>query len=183
MAEESEELQEQTANTADSEFLTLTKQIDALTARAEIAEAIVEKAKTRLEELDRLNARLQADFDNYRKRNADNARKFKEEGVAEAAEKIIPLTDTLERAIVFIKDKATVDGLKLVLRQFNDALTSLDVSEVPALGEPFDPVFHSAVASEPVKNPSDKNTVIEVFQKGYRMGERILRHSVVKVGK
>ena len=89
----------------------------------------------------------------------------------------------MERAITLIKDKSTLDGLKLVFRQFNDVLGSLDVSEIPALGEPFDPNVHYAVAGESVKKREQVNTVIEVFQKGYRMGERILRHSMVKVGK
>jgi len=184
MAEETGELTEE----SKEDFLTLTEQIDALTLRAEIAEAIVEKAKTRLEELDRFNARLQADFDNYRKRTAENAKKLKEDGVAEAAEKIIPLTDTLERAIVFTKDKSTQEGLKLVLKQFNDALAALGVLELDAEGMPFNPKIHNAVVSESVKDPAKKNSIIEVFQKGFFMTDedgkmRILRHSMVKVGK
>ncbi|MCL2796777.1 MAG: nucleotide exchange factor GrpE [Firmicutes bacterium] len=184
MAEETEELIEE----SQEGFLTLHEQIDALTTRAEVAETIVEKAKTRLEELDRLNARLQADFDNFRKRNAENAKKFKEDGIAEAAEKIIPLSDTLERAIVFTKDKSTQEGLKLVLRQFNDVLASLGVFELDAEGMPFNPKVHNAVVSEPVKDSAKKNIIIEVFQKGFFMADedgkmRILRHSMVKVGK
>ena len=166
-----------------AEFTTLQEQIDVLTIRAEIAEIACERAKAQSTELDRLNARLQADFDNHKKRTQENAVRLKEDGVAYAAERILPLADTLERAVSLTHDKQTADGLKMVLRQFYEVLTDLNVEEIPALGEPFDPGRHNAVAGEQVKDPALINTVTEVFQKGYRLGERVIRYAAVKVGK
>jgi len=182
MAEETEELPEETLNGEQEEFITYQEQIDGLALRAEIAEAIAEKLKSRAEELDRLNTRLQGDFDNHRKRTAEQAKKLKEDGAAEVIEKMVPLVDTLERAIAMMRDESTAEGLKMVLKQYLGVLADFGVTEIPALGEPFDPALHNAVASGAVKKQKQVNTVVEVFQKGYRIGERILRHSMVKVG-
>jgi molecular chaperone GrpE len=164
------------------EFKVIQAQIATLNQQLSIAQAIAAKEKNRSDELNNLLNRLQADFDNYRKRTAENNQKLKEDGVVDAVKKIIPLTDTLRQAIAMTPDEKIAEGLKMVSKQFTDAMGSLGVTEIAALGEQFDPNLHEAVMQVKVKDDSNVNVIVEVFQKGYRLGERVIRHSVVKVG-
>ena len=158
-------------------------QIAALTQQLSVAQAIATKEKTRSEELSNLVNRMQADFDNYRKRNADLNKKQKEDGMVVIIEKVIPVLDVLKQAITMITDEKVAEGVKMIYRQITEMLSSFGVTEIPALGEQFDPNLHNAIMQVKVKEPEKVNTVVEVFQKGYRMGDRIIRHSVVKVAK
>ena len=87
----------------------------------------------------------------------------------------------MKQAIQSIPDEKVADGVKMIYRQIVDVLSAFGVEEIPALGEQFDPNLHNAVMQVKTTDPSKANMVVEVFNKGYRMGERILRHSVVKV--
>ena len=165
------------------EFKTIQAQIANLTQQLSIAQTVSNKEKARSEELSHLAARLQADFDNYRKRTTENMKKLKEEGSVEVIEKIIPLTDTLLQAVTMVSDESTAEGLRMVLKQFMNTLEGFGVTEIPALGEKFDPNLHDAVTDVKVKDASNVNVIVEVFQKGYRIGDRIIRYSKVKVGK
>jgi len=164
------------------EFKIIQAQIATLNQQLSVAQAVANKEKSRAEELNKLVERLQADFDNYRKRNADNSQKCKEEGVVDVVKKVIPLTDTLRQAISMTPDPKVAEGLKMISKQFTDGLAALGVTEIPALGEQFDPNLHEAVMKVKVKDAGNVNVIVEVFQKGYRLGERIIRHSGVKVG-
>lgn len=150
--------------------------------QASIAQAIAVKEKTRSEELSNLVNRMQADFDNYRKRVNETSKRMKNEGVFEVIEKVLPILDVIRKAISMITDESVANGVKMIYKQFNDTLTSLGVEEIPALGKEFDPNFHNAISRVKVEDPKMNNVVVEVFQKGYMLGEKILRHSVVKVG-
>ena len=159
------------------------QQMAALMQKLTVAQAIAVKEKNRSEELSNLVNRMQADFDNYRKRNAELNKKQKEDGMVEVIEKVIPVLDVLKQAITMIPDEKVAEGIKMIYRQISEMLSNLGVSEIPALGEQFDPNLHNAIMQVKVKDPDKVNMVVEVFQKGYRMGERIIRHSVVKVAK
>jgi molecular chaperone GrpE len=165
------------------EFKVIQAQIANLNQQLGIVQAVALKEKNRADELNNLVTRLQADFDNYRKRTNENNQKLKEDGIVEAVKKIIPLLDILRQAIAITQDEKTVEGLKMMAKQFSDGLGSLGVTEIPSLGEQFDPNLHEAVMQVKVKDSANINIIVEVFQKGYRLGERIIRHSVVKVGK
>ncbi len=125
--------------------------------------------------------RMQADFDNYRKRVNENNKKLKEDGVCVVLEKLIPELDVLKQAIQSISDERVAEGVKMIYRQILDILTAFGVEEIPALGMQFDPNLHNAVMNVKTTDPSKLNMVVEVFNKGYKLGDRILRHSVVKV--
>ena len=71
----------------------------------------------------------------------------------------------------------------MIYRKITDMLASINVTEIPALGEQFDPNLHNAIQQVKVKDPTKVNMVVEVYQKGYRMGDRVIRHSVVTVAK
>ena len=139
------------------EYKSLQAQIATASQQLSIAQAIAVKEKSRSEELSNLVNRMQADFDNYRKRMNESNKRLKEDGICAVLEKLIPALDVLKQAIQSIPD------------------------EKVALGEQFDPNLHNAVMQVKTTDPSKANMVVEVFNKGYRMGERILRHSVVKV--
>ena len=158
-------------------------QITQLSQQLAIAQAVAAKEKTRSEELGNLVTRMQADFDNYRKRNAELNKKQKEDGIVSVIEKVVPVLDVLKQAIAMITDEKVAEGVKMIYRQITEMLTSFGVTEIPALGEQFDPNLHNAIMQVKVKDADKVNMVVEVFQKGYRMGDRIIRHSVVKVAK
>lgn len=126
--------------------------------------------------------RERADFENFKKRNAMVASESYQNGIAEAACKILPVLDNFERACaVETADKQYAEGMELIMRQLQDTLKTFGVEEIDASGE-FDPQLHDAVMQ--VEQEGCKpNHVAEVLQKGYCIGEKVLRHSMVKVAK
>lgn len=181
MAEEKKELP--LVELKQEEYKAIQSQVANLTQQVQIAQTVATKEKSRSEELANLVARMQADFDNYRKRTNENNKRMKEEGVVEVVEKLLPILDVLKQAILMIQDEKVADGIKMIYRQITEMLGTFNVTEIPALGEQFDPNLHNAVMQVKVKDADKVNMVVEVFQKGYRMGDRIIRHSVVKVAK
>lgn len=122
--------------------------------------------------------RLKADFDNYKKRNAELSVKMREAGAADAIEALFPVLDSLERAVTMSEGKEQ-EGIKLVLKQFHDCMEKLGVSEINPLGEDFNPDYHNAVMS--CDDPEQKGKVVEVLQKGYQFKNKILRYAMVKI--
>ena len=152
---------------------------------AKLAAAISEKEKEsgRAKDVNGMYVRLQADFDNYRKRTNDQLGKAKEDGIAEAMAKVIPTLDVIGQALQMITDEKVAEGVQMINRQLLGVLTAFGVTEIPSLGKEFDPGIHNAILQVKADKPEAAGRVIEVFQKGYRMGDRILRHSVVKVAR
>ncbi len=122
--------------------------------------------------------RLYADFDNYRKRTAEQGAKDRQNGIAFAIESLLPALDSIERALTVVKDDAANAGLVLVQKQFEKGLTALGVEEIAAT-EDFDANLHYAVMSE--ANPEKSGKILEVLQKGYRFKDKVIRHAMVKV--
>jgi len=126
--------------------------------------------------------RLAAEYDNFRKRTAKEREGLLEDAFALAVSAFLPLIDNLERAEKFAEgDAAGVrEGLALILKQLGETMQRIGLTELNPAGEPFDPEKHNAVAH--VDDDSfGENTVAEVLQKGYRVGEKIVRHAMVKV--
>ncbi len=125
---------------------------------------------------------VQADFDNYRKRNANVYADALSDGKAEAIKAFLPVIDNIDRAIASCKEQnAVLEGLKLVRKQADEALKKLGVEEVGAEGEAFDPNLHNAVVQEPAQDGQKSGEITEVLMKGYRIGEKMLRYTMVKV--
>jgi len=158
-------------------------QLEAEKEQKEIALVAAGKDKSRVDELNNFLSKLQADFDNFRKRAAETQKKSEEDGIAKVIERMLPVIDVLRQAMLMVGDQKVIDGLKMVTRQMTDVFDSFGLTEIPALGEKFDPTLHNAVMQDAAKSPDEVDTVVEVFQKGFRIGERIIRHSVVKVAK
>lgn len=131
--------------------------------------------------LDRL-ARLQAEFDNYRKRNIKEQQDFRDYALVEALKSLLPILDSLDRAVK--TDAASLQeyrsGIELIDKQFHDALARLGVEPIPAAGEAFDPNLHQAVQAVETTDVEDHH-VIDELQRGYRIKERLLRPAMVRV--
>ena len=125
--------------------------------------------------------RLAAEYDNYRKRTAKEKESIWSDAKAETAAAFLPVYDNLERALKQeTADEAYKKGVEMTMNQLREVLSKLGITEVPALGEPFDPQKHNAVMH--VEDESlGENTVAEVFQAGFQCGEKVIRFAMVKV--
>ena len=143
----------------------------------------IDQLKSDNESLVYLAQRVQADFDNFRRRNAAVHAESIEEGERNVIAGLLPAVDNLERAVDACEgaDKALTDGIKMVQKQLLDALKKFGLDEVEATGK-FDPNMHEAVMHEEIEGVESGN-IAEVFQKGYKVKNRIIRHSMVKVAK
>ncbi|MEG2541115.1 MAG: nucleotide exchange factor GrpE [Clostridia bacterium] len=146
--------------------------------------AIEEKLGLSLAETDmcrNLTKRLQADFDNFRKRNAGVAEEMKKLGEACVIEKMLTVLDNCDLARKYIADPAALTGFNMMETQILSALDSFGLKEIEADGKQFDANFMSAVESEVAPNKS--NQVLGVLSKGYMLNNKMLRPASVKVGK
>ena len=125
--------------------------------------------------------RLAAEYDNYRKRTAREKEHVYSDAKIDTIKPFLGVLDNLERGVSqFEEGDPHRQGLELICKQFEDVLTKLGVAEIPALGEKFDPEKHNAVMHTE-DEAAEENTVVEVFQKGYTLGDKILRFAMVKV--
>ncbi len=124
--------------------------------------------------------RLAADFDNFKKRSAAEKNAVYANATADAVAELLPIIDNLERAIAAAEDSPMKSGVEMVLSQALKAFENLNVFPVGTPGEPFDPQIHNAVMH--VDDESmEENVIAEVFQKGYKLGDKVVRHALVKV--
>lgn len=133
--------------------------------------------------LDRL-ARMQAEFDNYRKRNAREQAEFRDYAIADAVKSFLPVLDNFDLALKHqqgeTEDSGFRSGIELIRKQMEDALTRLGVQVVPAQGQQFDPRVHEAIEMVESRDHAD-HEVIEELQRGYKLKERLLRPAMVRV--
>lgn len=144
-----------------------------------------ENVVSKEEEYLNLAQRIQADFDNYRKRNVSLRADALTDGKVEAVKAFLPVLDNLERALETERKNGTtgslMDGLEIVLKQMLKTLEDLGVEEIEALNKPFDPACHNAMMQIPAEVGQEKGIVANVFEKGYKMGDKIIRYSMVQV--
>ena len=133
--------------------------------------------------IDRL-ARLQAEFENVRKRTAREQQEFREYALADAVKELLPPLDSFERALqTSASDKSEFrGGVELIYKQLQDALGKLGLRPIPAKGEPFDPHLHQAIEMVDTREVKDHH-VLEELQRGYKLKDRLLRPSMVKVAR
>jgi molecular chaperone GrpE len=142
----------------------------------------LEKAQSERDEFLRIAQRTQADFMNYKRLNVNAKSDAYDDGIRDALTALLPTVDNLERALDAAQKAgesgALTEGVEMTLRQMLSAMEKLGMSEIPALGEKFDPECHNAVVCVQEGEPG---TVLEVFQKGYRARGRNIRCAMVKV--
>ena len=140
-----------------------------------------EQVKEQLAQQEDKYLRLAAEYDNYRKRTAKEKESIWTEVKADTAAAFLPVYDNLERAIKQeTADEAYKKGVEMTMNQLKEVFSKLGIEEIPALGETFDPNLHNAVMHIDDENFGE-NTVAEVFQAGFRCGEKVIRFSMVKV--
>lgn len=137
--------------------------------------------KTANEYLD-MAKRVQADFDNYRKRNQEAVANAREEGKASVISSILPCADAIERAIEMTQDESVLQGLKMVSDKFTEVLQKLGVTKMECLGEMFDPNFHNVLSSIEVEG-KQSGEIVNVYACGYLMNGNVLRFAQVVVAK
>jgi molecular chaperone GrpE len=132
--------------------------------------------------IDRL-ARLQAEFENARKRAAREQQDFRDYALTDAIKTLLPTLDSFERALQISADKSEFrGGVELIYKQLLDALSKLGLRAVPAKGEPFDPHLHEAIEMVDTTDAAD-HQILEELQRGYKLKDRLLRPSMVKVAR
>lgn len=125
--------------------------------------------------------RLCAEYDNYRKRTTKEKTEAYGNATAKCISDILPILDSFERAIdAECTDESFKNGMQMIYNQFIEALKKIGVEEMEAIGKEFDPNIHNAIKQEESEEFGE-NTVCEVFQKGYMLGDRVIRHAVVAV--
>ena len=151
------------------------RELEAVKAKLDAAEANAAQAKDQL-------LRMAAEYENYRKRSTREADQKFNDGISFAVNQIIPILDTLEMAAnAPTTDENYKKGVTMTLDKAAKALDVLHVEEIEALGKPFDPNFMNAVQQIPAPDGQESGTVITVYQKGYRLGDKIVRHATVVV--
>ena len=142
---------------------------------------IIDPKQQELDELNDRYKRVLAEFENYKKRSSKERETLYNSIVSDIVEVFLPVVDNLENALkIETQDVEYKKGIELVLKQFKDILKTKGVEEIPAMGETFDPALHEAVSS--VQDP-EKNTqeIVQEYRKGYKIGSKVIRHSMVVV--
>ena len=143
----------------------------------------LEKVTALNEEYLAMAQRVQADFDNFRRRNSSVRADAYDEGARDFAKSLLPVVDNLERAIAAAQtaqDKGMLEGVALVHKQLLETFEKRGITVICRTGEKFDPNLENAVLQGTAEE-GEPGTVCEVFQKGYQMGANVIRHAMVKV--
>ena len=143
--------------------------------------AEVESLKSQMAQQEDKYLRLAAEYDNYRRRTAKEKESIWSEAKADAAVAFLPVYDNLERALKQdTADEAYKKGVEMTMNQLKSVLEKLGITEIEAQGKPFDPTLHNAVMH--VEDESlGENAVAEVFQAGFKLGDKVIRFAMVKV--
>ena len=146
---------------------------------AELKEIIVSKEQE-VAELNDKYLRLYAEYDNFRRRRAKERENIYFDAKSDTIKNILPILDNMERATAFTEADKILEGMNLILKSFNDNFAKMDIKEIEALGKTFDPNVHYAVMHIEDENYGE-NEVVEVLQKGYICGDKVIRYAMVKV--
>ena len=133
------------------------------------------------DELDDRYKRVLAEFENYKKRSQKEKESLYASILGDVVEFILPAVDNLENAVkTETQDEEYKKGIELVLKQFQVALGAKGVEEIPTVGETFDPELHEAVSSVQDDTKGEKE-IVQEYRKGYKIGNKVIRHSMVVV--
>lgn len=126
--------------------------------------------------------RIQAEFDNYRKRSNDIVKVSRQDGIIDAVLRFLPAIDAIGKAKQMITDPKTLEGINLIEKELKNSLKDLNIEEIEAQGKVFDPKFHNVIAVK-YDNSLGDSVITDVYQAGYKIGDRVLRYSQVIVNK
>ena len=171
----------QTAETPQEETAEVPEEPETFTVTREQMEKMEGLAKSLADEQDKY-LRLAAEYDNYRKRTAKEKESLYTDAKIDTVNALLGVYDNLERGIAQYGDEESPHrkGLEMVFNQFKESLKKLGVETMDAVGQPFDPEKHNAVMH--IEDESyGENTVVEVLQQGFTLGDKVLRFAIVKV--
>lgn len=149
-------------------------------AKAAALEKKAADAEAKLSEMNDKYLRVAAEYENFRKRSQKEKEGIYSDAVSDTVKELLPLFDNLERASSFTEGDKVGEGLALILKTIPDVLSKIKVESFGEKGDSFDPNIHNAIMHEENEEYGE-NEIVEVFQKGYRIGEKIIRHALVKV--
>lgn len=183
-AAEAKAAEQETAEAAEAEKAEDAEDAEDAKNAEEAAEPEVEPKDAKIEELQNRLLRLQADFENFRRRTNIEKEQLSTFVTANVVGKFLKVLDNFERAEASVEKgdnvDAVVDGMKKIRRQFEDAFKDLKVEEIEAQNAKFDPNIHEAVMRG--HNPELDDEIVDmVFEKGYKLGDKVIRHSKVRV--
>jgi len=167
----------------DTDEVTLEDAAQSTPAASEVGSELQKLRAERDMLMDRL-ARLQAEFENARKRAAREQQEYRDYAVADAIKLLLPILDSFERALQSAPKQAGEfkSGVELIYKQLQDALAKLGVQPIPATGQSFDPHLHQAIEMVETDDVPD-HQVVDELQRGYKLKERLLRPAMVRVAK
>ncbi len=178
MAKKKEEVLEETKEEVKKEEKKDSSREEAIqvaTLEKELAEL-----KEKCSETEDRYLRILAEYDNFKKRTLREKDEIYFAAKADVVKKLLPVFDNFDRAQLFGDGEEYRKGVDMIIHQFFEILDSMDIHQVAKEGDEFDPVFHEAVFREE-KEGVPENTVTEVLQKGYALGDKVIRHAMVKV--
>lgn len=165
--EENKDIKQEENNNKADEIIELKKQI--------------ESQKVQIDETEERLKRVAAEFDNYKKRSSKEKDGLYNSLVGDIVSNFLPIIDNLEKAVeAETKDEEYRKGIELVLKQFKDVLLARGVTEIETVGKTFDPEVHEAVSSVQDETKGEKE-IVQEYRKGYKIGDRVIRHSMVVV--
>ena len=138
--------------------------------------------KSKEQEYLELAQRIKAEFENYKRRNAEITSIGFNNGVISTVTKLLPAIDSFNQAKANIKDEDTLVGLNLILNNILTAFSELGVEKIDAVGKEFDPNLHNAILTGKDESQPE-GVVLEEYQQGFKLRDKVIRHSVVKINK
>ena len=144
------------------------------------SDKLLEEKEAQIDELNNKYLRLAAEYDNFRRRSAKEREGIFADAYASAMSAIMPVIDNLERAAMYNDAEKVRAGLELTFKSFADTLERLDIKAFGEAGETFDPNIHNAVMHVEDEEKGE-GEIVEVFQKGYIKGDKVIRYAMVKV--
>ena len=156
------------------------KKIKKLESELEALRRQLEKAEAKAAESDDKYMRMLAEYDNFRKRSIKERENCYADAHADAVNAVLPVLDNLERAAMYSEAEAVAKGLELTLKSFTETFERLGIHEIESMGKTFDPNIHNAVMHID-DDAYGEGEIVEVLQKGYIKGDRVIRYAMVKV--
>lgn len=156
------------------------KKVKKLEAELEVLRHQLEKAEERAAAAEDKYMRMIAEYDNFRKRSIKERESCYADAHADAVNAVLPVLDNLERAAIYSDAEAVAKGLELTLKSFSETFNKLGICEIESMGKTFDPNVHNAVMHID-DEAYGENEIVEVLQKGYIKGDRVIRYAMVKV--
>ena len=168
-------------NNNEKEFKEEKNEISEKVEKKQTEKEVLKQKQEELDDITDRYKRILAEFENFKKRSGKERESLYNMILSDIVSSILPILDNLENAVkAESKDEEYKKGIELVLKQFQDTLKSKGVEEIKTVGETFDPELHEAVRSVQDETKGEKE-IVEVYRKGYKIGNKVIRHAMVSV--